>query len=269
MTKLRRVSAMGLVIFTAVSLVLELVAVYEVWHLRQVLNDQLATSAALAQATLSTSDQTLSVLDQQLQSVSSLTTSAESAAQTSVTTIDATHRSLQAATGILRNDLPTTLSTVHAAVASAESAAALADNVLSALSFIPGFQASYHPQVPLHVALGNVAQSLDQLPNLTKQLADNLDSADATLPTARTDVSNVADTLKQSPVEADQMRALVEQYRQEVADLETQIQALQTAANLGMTWIAIAVTFLTIWLAIVQVAVLVILRTWLRSGPPR
>jgi predicted nucleic acid-binding Zn-ribbon protein len=226
--------------------------VYEVWHLRSALSDQLDSSTALIEATLTTSDQTLVVLDRQLQSVAALASTGESAAQTTAATIRDTHQALQSASQLLHSNLPAALSTAHQAVVSAEGAATLIDNILGGLSLIPGFSSSYHPQVPLHVALANVAQSLDQLPALTRTLAADLDAANNSLPTAQTDVTSVAQTLRASPIDADAMRSNVAAYRAEVAQLQSQIESLRSTANAVITWTAVAVTFLTLWLAIAQ-----------------
>lgn len=263
-TPLKRTIALTLVVFAALSLLFDVLIIYQAWHLRAVLNDQLSASVALAQDTLTTSDQTLAVLDRQLQSIATLTTSGENAAQTTATTIQNTHQALQSASQLLQTDLPATLSTVHQAVVSSESAATLIDDILGGLSFIPGFSASYHPQVPLHVALANVAQSLDGLPAITQKLAADLQAADGSLPTAQADVSDVAQTLRQSPIDAQAMRNSVAQYRQEVAQLQTQLRQVQATASAVMTWIAVAVTFLTIWLAIAQALLLYAGIWWLR-----
>lgn len=265
MIALRRFIALSVVIFVTASLFVDALVVYEVWQLRSALAHQLDASTTLARDTLSTSDQALTVLDDQLQSVATLTSTTEGAAQTTVKTIQDTHKSLQAASQLLRGDLPATLSSVHQAVASAQSASVLVDDILGGLSLIPGFPSSYHPKVPLHVALGEVAQSLDTLPSLTRQLANDIDAADANLPTAQADVSGVATTLKQSPVDVQAMRNVVSQYRDEVAQLEAEIEQLRVTANQAMTWIAIAVTFVTIWLAIIQAVFFSLSVRWLRK----
>jgi hypothetical protein len=255
----------ALVFFAVLSLVVDAVVIFEIWHIRSAVDTQLATSVKLADDTLATSDQALTVVDSQVQTVGTLATSAGGAAQSSTRTIQATHQALQQASHLLRTDLPTTLTTVHTAVASAQSTAGLVDDILGALSFIPGLRATYNPQVPLHVALGNVAQSLDTLPGLTAQLADDVDSVDANLPAAQTEVAGVATTLQQNPVDTTQMHNVVAQYRDEVSRLQDEIQGLQVAVSLGMTWIAIAVTFLACWLAIIQAAVLFAGLHWLRG----
>ena len=265
MSSPRRIIALFLVIFAGLSLVVDLVIVYEVWHLRDVLADQLSASTALAQDTLTTSDQTLAVLDRQLQSVATLTSTGQDAAQSTATTIQDTHQALQSATQLLRSDLPSTLASVHQAVVSSEGAATLIDDMMGGLSLIPGFSSAYHPQVPLHVALANVANSLDQLPVLTQKLATDLDAANGSLPTTQADVSNVAQTLKQSPIDAEAMRSNVAQYRAEVTQLQAQIQKLQSTATEVITWTAVAVTFLTLWLAIAQALLLYGGMWWLRK----
>lgn len=264
MIALKRTIALVLVVFAALSLLFDVLVVYQAWRLRAVMADQISASVALAQDTLTTSDQTLAVLDRQLQSVATLTSSGENAADTTATTIQNVHQALQSASQLLQTDLPTTLSTVHQAVVSSESAATLIDDILGSLSFIPGFSASYHPQVPLHVALANVAQSLDGLPTITQKLAADLQAADGSLPAAQGDVSQVAQTLKQSPIDAQAMRSAVTQYRQEVAQLQSELGQVQATANEIMTWIAVAVTFLTLWLAIVQALLLYAGLRWLR-----
>src|SRR5207244_650509 len=153
---------------------------------------------------------------------------------------------------LLRTEMPATLDGVHAAVVSAQSAATLVDTTLGALSFIPGLSASYNPQIPLHVSLANVAQSMERLPVLTTTLADDLANTDAALPDARQDVTRVAQMLAQNTILATQMHNSISQYRDQVARLKQEVSDLQVITAQWMTWIAIAVTFFVVWIAVVH-----------------
>ena len=265
--RLPRIGVALLLVFAAGSLLVDALVVGEVWHLRQVLDTQLLVSVQLAQDTLATSDDTLIVLDNQIQTVSSVMSTDGTASHSTVRVIDATDQSLQFTLHILRTELPASLDGVQAALVSAQSAAALVDATLGALPFIPGLTGSYNPQVPLHVALGNLAQSMEQLPTLTRTLADDLAGADAALPEARRDVTSMAQTLEQSPVAANQLHLSILQYRDQVSRLRREVADLHVIADQWITWVAIAVTFFVIWIAVVQVTILLMSLQWLRGGP--
>jgi hypothetical protein len=264
-SRLRRVGAALLLLIAAGSLIVDALVVVEVWHLRQALDTQLTISLKIAQDTLTTSDDTLVVLDHQIETVSSVMSTAGTAAHTTTRVIDATDQSLQSALHILRTEMPATLDGVHAAVVSAQSAAALVDTTLGALSFIPGLSNSYNPQVPLHVSLGTLAQSIERLPTLTNTLADDLAGAASAMPEARQDVTSVTQTLEQNPIAATQLHNSISQYRDQVARLKREVSDLQVLAARWMTWISIAITFFVIWVAVIQVAILLVGVRWLRG----
>jgi uncharacterized phage infection (PIP) family protein YhgE len=253
-----------LLVVAAGSLIVDTLVVGEVWHLRQSLDNQLITSIQLAQDTLATSDDTLVVLDNQIQTVSAVASTAGSAGHTTIQVIDATDRSLQSALHLLRTEMPATLDEVHAAVVSAQSAAALVDTTLAELPFIPGLSAPYNPPVPLHVSLGDLAQSIERLPALTTTLADDLAGADAALPETRRNVTSVTQTLEQNPIAAAQLHNSISQYREQLSRLKRELSDLRVIADQWLTWISIAVTFFVGWIAVIHAAILLVGVRWLR-----
>jgi ABC-type transporter Mla subunit MlaD len=263
-SRLRFAGAVFLLLIAAVSLIADALIIREVWQLRQAVNTQISASVQLAQDSLTTTDNTLVVLDRQVEAVSSVATQVGAAANTTTQVIDATNQSLQSALHLLRSEMPATLDGAHAAVVSAQSAASLIDTTLAAIPFIPGLANAYNPPVPLHDSLGNLAQSLDQLPALTKSLADDLASADAALPEARRNATSVAQTLEKNPLEASQLHQNIAQYRDQVARLRQEVADVQAKADQWLTWIAIAVTFIVVWIAVFHAAIVYAALRWLR-----
>jgi uncharacterized phage infection (PIP) family protein YhgE len=231
--RLRVIGATRILIVAAGSLIVDTLVVAEVWHLRQALDTQLITSIQLAQDTLATSDDTLVVLDNQIQTVSAVASTASSAGHTTIPVIDATDQSLQSALQLLRTEMPATLDEVHAAVVSAQTAATLVDTTLGALPFIPGLSDPYNPPVPLHVSLGDLAQSIERLPALTTTLADDLAGADATLPEARRNVTSVTQILEQNPIAAAQLHNSISQYREQLSRLKRRCPTCRSSRTSG------------------------------------
>lgn len=270
--RLKRLLGGALALVAIVSLILSMLGVYEVWSLRGRLARSVDSSLTLMSDTLTTSDRTLKDADDQLVVAQDSLASAERAARNVAGSMAATRDSLQTASTTVGTELPATIRATQAAIQNAQTSAKLIDNVLGTLAAIPFLGVDYRPAVPLSEQLGNMASSLDRLPGLTTDLGKQIDATASDLDGAQTETTTLADTLHQSQAGFAESRAAVREFRQEVAQARDLVSRARDQAPGAINWVAVGLTFVLLWLGVVQVATLALGLDWLISeseGPER
>lgn len=202
---------------------------------------------AIADSTLANSRNTLAALSATLDQ-----------ATTAITETQPMLASLEELTG---EGLPATIGSTRQALASAQATAQIVDRALSAAAI---FGVPYNPEVPLGVAIGQVSDSLADLP------AD-LEEVSVGLGTANDNVGQLASELKQVSAEittiarsVGEASAVVEQYQGVVDDLRGEIAAIREGAPLWIMLVRLGLTLLLIWLGLAQVGLLS--QGWERLG---
>ncbi len=263
----KRILGGALAVAAIVSLILSLLGVYEVWSLRGRVARSVDGSLTLMSDTLATSDRALRDADGQLVVAQDGLASAERAARNVSSSMAATRDSLKTSSTIVGTELPATIRTTQTAIQNAQTSAKLIDNVLSTLAAIPLLGVDYRPAVPLSDQLGAMARSLDRLPGLTTDLGTQIDQTATELDSAQAETTTLADTLRQSQAGFAESRAAVAEFRLEVAQAQDLVGRAREQAPAALNWVAVGLTFVLLWLAVVQVAALVIGLDWLLGEP--
>lgn len=270
--RLKRVLGGALAVAAIVSLLVSIIAVYQVWSLRGRVARSVDGGLTLLSDTLTTSDRALKDADGQLVVAQESLASAERAARNVANTMGTTGDSLRTSSAIVGTELPATIRTTQTAIQNAQASAKLIDNVLSTLAGIPFLGVDYRPAVPLNEQLGNMARSLDRLPGLTTDLGRQIDQTATDLDSAQTETTTLADTLQKSQAGFAESRAAVAEFRLEVAQSRDLVSRAREQAPAAINWAAVGLTFVLAWLAVVQVATLAIGLDWLlaeREEPER
>jgi hypothetical protein len=263
---LRRVAGLVFILLATASLLASVVGIYGVWSARGEAARRLDISLAISNEMLVSSDRALLVLDLQLRTAGTSVTSIEDTARTTAATLQSTQKSLSSASVILRQDVPAAVAAAQKALISAQSSARLIDDVLGTLDRIPFLNIQYQPEMPLYIALGNVAKSLDGLPQLTINLGASLDVTAADLPGTAKGVSGMADTLGSTQSGIKDAQKVIAEFRDELASAKAMLQGLRRDLPAMLNYGAAAVTFLLFWLGVVQVQVMLKGLRWLWGG---
>ena len=261
--RLRKLLGAALSVVAIASLLVSIVAVYEVWSVRARVTQSVDGGLALLADMLTTSDRALRNVDDQLVVAQDALASAEKAARNVAGMMGATRDSLKTSSSIVGTELPASVRATQTAIQNAQSSARLIDNVLAGLAAIPLLGIDYRPDAPLSDQLGNMARSLDRLPGLSTDLGKQIDATAAELGSAQTETTTLADTLRKSRAGFAESRAAVAEFGREVATASEMVARARDQLPAAINWIAIGLTFVLGWLTLVQIAALVLGFEWL------
>jgi ABC-type transporter Mla subunit MlaD len=139
---------------------------------------------------------------------------------------------------------------------SVEKTAQLVDDVLGVVSRIPLVGARYQPEVPLHVSIQRVGQSLDPLPASITQVQHDLKAASTNLAAIERDVTTLTTRLGAIEENLKTVQKATHEYRAIAADLRTGLDTVQTGLPRvlrGFVWFGTAIM---IWLMVAQLGLL-------------
>jgi hypothetical protein len=253
---MKRIIGLVLIVVAAVSLVVSAAGVYEIWALRQPVADATAAGVNLFAETLNTTSDALQVASASLQSASDTITTVEQTSVSVAQTMSTTRATLGSFSALMGKDLPASIDSTRTAVKSAQSSAVVVDNVLTSLSRIPFINLQYNPDVPLNVALGNVAKGLDDLPPTFSTIQQNLNTTGSGLDQIATSLNALPKTTQQEQRNIVEAQKLIERYQSQVAGLQKLIQQIDSTLPVVIIGMSLGLTFLVFWLGVLQVQVL-------------
>jgi methyl-accepting chemotaxis protein len=183
----------------------------------------------------------------------SLHTTIDGASQAITDTLPALDR-----VGVLvGQDLPTTITSTRSALASAQETARVADGLLGTISQFQLIGAeTYNPKVPLNIAIGQVADSLKDLPEaLTgvqgdlRQTAGNLGKVNAQIGSVASHMGEIGTSMADAESVITKYQGIVTELRGEMAELRRDLPGWLSTLRLG-------ISLVLIWLGIAQIGLL-------------
>jgi methyl-accepting chemotaxis protein len=253
---MKRIIGIVLIAIAAISLLVSLWGLIQIWMMRQPVADAAIAGVDLFAETLDTTSEALKVTSESLQSASDTVTTIERTSLSVAQTMGTTRTTVGAFANLMGKDLPTSIDATRTALKSAQSSAIVVDNVLTTLSKIPLINIRYNPDVPLNVALGDVAKSLDNLPPTFSTIERNLNTTGNSLDQVVTNLNELPRTTQQIQRNIADARKVVTRYQGQVDGLQKLIKPIRSSLASALTAITLGLTFLVFWLSVVQVQVL-------------
>lgn len=253
---MKRIIGVVLIAIAVISLLVSLLGLNQIWIMRQPVADAVVAGIDLFTETVDTTSDALKVTSESLQSASDTVTMIERTSLSVAQTMSTTHTTLGSFANLMGRDMPTSIDATRAALKSAQSSAVVVDNVLTMVSKIPLINIQYSPDVPLNVALGNVASSLDNLPPTFNLIERNLNTTGNSLDQVVTNLNELPKTTQQVQRNIADAQKVVTRYQSQVDKMQKLIQPIKSSLATILTSIAVGLTFLIFWLGVVQVQVL-------------
>ena len=253
---MKRIIGIVLIVIAALSLLVSLLGLIQIWTMRQPVTDAAVAGVDLFAETLDTTSDALRVVSDSLQSASDTVTTIERTSLSVAQTMSATRTTVGSFANVMGKDLPTSLDATRTALKSAQSSAIVVDNVLTTLSKIPLINIRYNPDVPLNVALGDVAKSLDNLPPTFSAIERNLNTTGNNLDQVVTNLNELPKTTQQVQRNIADAEKVVTRYQKEVDGLQKLVKPIKSSLAMALTTITLGLTFLVFWLGVIQVQVL-------------
>jgi len=253
---MKHIAGIVLIIIAALSLLVSLFGLIQIWTIRQPLADAAVVGIDLCVETLDTTSDALHVVSDSLQSARDTVTTVERTTLSVAETMSTTRTTVGSFANLMGKDLPTSIDATRTALKSAQSSAVVVDNVLTMLSRVPLINIQYNPDVPLNVALGNVASSLDNLPPTFNTIERDLNATGTSLDQVITDFYDLPKTTRPVQVNIADAQQVVARYQRQVDGLQKLIQPIKPSLATLLTVITLGLTFLVFWLGVLQMQML-------------
>lgn len=253
---MRRLLGTALIIIAVISLLIGAIGLIGIWTLRQPVSDATVTAVNLFIETLDTTSDTLKVTSDSLQSANEMADTAERTSLSVAQTLSTTRTTIGSFAAIMGKDLPASINSARTALQSAQASAVVVDGVLGTLARLPFSGVQYNPAVPLNVALGDVAKSLDSLPPTFATIERNLNGTSEGLDQVVKSLNDLPRTTQATRQNVASAQRAVARYQSEVDNLKKMIAPLRTSLDTVFTAIALGLSFVILWLFAMQLLVL-------------
>ncbi len=264
---LKRTLGLVLVIVAIISLLISVGGIVALWSVSPAITVALQDTATLIVQTLTTTQKALTVADTALQNASNTLTVLSGSIDSLASSIGSTQNALDSVTLLVRQDLPKAIDAARTALTSAQDTARVVDNFLSGLSRIQFLNINYNPDVPLSTSIGRIGDSLNGLPSQLTKLGDDLDSINMNLPSVTTTIRGLGTTLHDVDATLGEARTVLKEYAAQLTRAQTAVQPIGESIPAYVTFFALALTFVAVWIVAIQIIVLVIGWRWFKLQP--
>lgn len=253
---MKRIIGIVLIAIAAISLLFSLLGLVQIWTMRQPVAEAAVAGLDLLAETLDTTSDALKVTTESLESAGATVTMIERTSLSVAQTMSTTRTTVNSFANLMGKDLPTSIDATRTALKSAQSSAVVVDNVLMTLSKVPLINVRYNPDMPLNVALGDVAKSLDNLPPTFGAIELNLNTTGGSLDQVATNLNELPKTTQQAQRNIADAQKVVTRYQAQVDGLQKLIKPIKPSLPLALTTITLGLTFLVFWLGVLQIQML-------------
>jgi methyl-accepting chemotaxis protein len=248
-----------LLLGTAVlGLILSVVGLITTWKINQDLTTIVSDTIDSLDAILETTVQGLIVTEDSLDNAISNLVALNHTLLSTGEAINSTTPLITTFSTITTEDLPNTLYATQNSLLTAQSSARLIENVLTRVTGIPFFPGEpYRPEVPLHITLGEVSESLDPLVDSFLGMKSGLSNTQTNLLIINLEIREMSRNIEQVNASLVDARAVIGEYQSGFNQLQGQMVDLK-AQNLSwintMSWI---LSFGFVWLGFAQLGLFI------------
>ena len=254
---MKRTVGFLLIIAAALGLTLALLGLVSTWSYKSRSTLWIEEQVDLVISVLDTTSQGLDAAAATLQTTQATVQTLDSTIQTLAKSITDTLPLLDSIGQILGTDLPQTIEATQTSLQSAQASAKIMDDAMKVITAIPLLRTKlYNPEVPLHVALGEVSSSLDDMPLAFQTMEDNLHTTTSNLSKIQGNVAEVQGEVSQVATSLDQARQVLEQYQDSTVVLEGKLEKVKEQIGRLVNLVAILISMFFVWLAIAQLGLL-------------
>jgi methyl-accepting chemotaxis protein len=158
---------------------------------------------------------------------------------------------------LVGEELPTTITSTRSALASARETARVADSLLATISQFRLIGAEiYNPEVPLNVAIGQVADSLDGLPKSLADMQGDLRQTAGNLGKINAQIGGVAGSMGDIGASMADATSVIAKYQDIIGELRGEVAGLRRGLPGWLSAIRLGISLLLIWLGIAQIGLL-------------
>ncbi len=247
-----------LVVTALAGILLSLVGLMGVWRIKQPLTANLLAGLELADYTLETTSQGLDVVDQSLEVAQANVAALDTTVLTLAKSISDTVPLVNSLATLAGKDLPTAMMAARTSLIAAQSSTRIMDGVLRSVTAIPFFPGeAYNPPVPLHLALGEVSASLEDLSKSFSGMENSLKMTGGNLGMMNDEVNLMATEIRQINNSLKEAQKVVKRYKALIGEIRSQLDRAEASLADWINLLAWGLSVILLWMAIMQVGLLV------------
>lgn len=165
--------------------------------------------------------------------------------------------SLESISDLLGTQLPNTISATQDSLEAAETSAKNIDNLLTSLSKIP-FLGSlvYNPKVPLNKTIGDVSDSLNEIPEDLINAQKGMDLTIETMDSINLELGSITESTAQIRDSTTETLKVIEDYQVMMDDINKAVDQLKTNLPRYLQWATAAAVLFLLWLGLAQIGLL-------------
>ncbi len=244
------------IFFSSLGLIFCLVGIAITWIYTPRLKEPLLGWITSFEDTLVTTREGLRVMDSTIENAKDDLFTIDSSLGNLDYTFEGIISSLDTTKVLIGDDLRLIVLDSQDALFSAATTSKLIDNTLAFIARIPIIGANYKPEVPLHISLGEVATSMEKVPDSLDTIEQTLGATSEGLGTLQTDFVNLSNNLKLLEEDLEDAQAVLGEYNRIVNDLIAQINNFKENLSTYLIIISIFASGIFLWLGITQISIL-------------
>jgi hypothetical protein len=254
---IKKIIGIVLSLTAIVGIFFSIAALITLWTHRPAVNSIADENINALRQTLDTTQAGLFLAESSLESSITSITTLEATIAATAKSIDDTAPMIDTFASLAGEDLPATVSSAQLSLLAAQDSAEIIDGLLSALASIPFVPRDlYNPPVPLHIALGQVYDSVENLPQALQTMETSLVSTGQNMEVIQADINLMATDIHEINLSMVEAQTVLNDYQDLVADLQTRLDRVDQNMD---GWIQVTyglLTFLLILLAVTQMGLL-------------
>jgi len=247
---LSRIIGIILILAAIAGLVLSVFGVLATWSLKPQVTESLLSGVELATNTLETTATGLDLARDSLTIAVSSITALQNTVEATAATFETTSPMLDSIISLSQEELPKSIAAAQGALDSAGKSAEIIDGVLRALTIFS--KDLYNPDVPMHIALQQVSDSMDSLPSTFETMETSVSDAKSNLETIQLEINQIASDIDEVSNSLEDFDKVISQYQDLILDLQEKFGKLETNLPTFVSIGAVVITLFLLWMAVAQ-----------------
>jgi methyl-accepting chemotaxis protein len=249
-----RFFGMILIVTAVMGLVLSIVGLIAIWKFNQDLTSIVSDTIDTIDTILETTTQGLIVTEESLDNAISNMVSLNQTLLSTGEAINSTSPLITTFATVTTEELPNTLYATQTSLTTAQESARLIENVLTRITGIPFFPGDpYRPDVPLHVTLGEVSDSLDPLVDSFLGMKGNFRTTQTNLFIINLELREMSRNIEQVNNSLGDAKSVINEYQGTINELQVHMIDLKAQSLAWINTLHWIFTFGFAWLGFAQI----------------
>lgn len=251
-----RTLGISLIILSSLGLLFSVAGIIGTWIIKLPIQNELIGLIDTLDHTLTTTDDGLVIMDGVIDdSVNNLSIISSTLGNLD-TTIESIGDSLATSGALIGDDLRLTVIDTQSTLSSTATSAKLIDDFLAILASISILGVNYQAEVPLHIRLNQVAESLNNVPNDLANIEQSLNDTADGLNLLNQDISELSESIVNYEGDLHSARMVLNEYSNIIDKAQERTNHLRNSLSLYLTLFSFFITGILFWLGVSQVNVL-------------